>query len=60
MKRDIYRRLDQLEAVTAGASFVVVFAGEPIPAHARKLVIVVPKRGDGSGKSGTAQGEYVR
>jgi hypothetical protein len=60
MKRDINRRLDQLEAATDGASFVVVFAGEPIPAHARKLVIVVPKRGDRSGKSGKAHGEYVR
>jgi hypothetical protein len=44
MKREINRRLDQLEAATDGASFVVVFAGEPIPAHARKLVIVVQQR----------------
>jgi hypothetical protein len=49
MKRDINRRLDQLEAATDGASFVVVFAGEPIPAHARKLVIVVQRRRQGVG-----------
>ena len=60
MKRDINRRLAQLEAATDGSSFVVVFAGEPIPEHARKLVIVVPRRGDRSGKSALAQGEYVR
>jgi hypothetical protein len=44
MSGGIDRRLAQLEASTNGASFVVVFAGDPIPAHARKLVIVVQQR----------------
>ena len=45
MRGGIDRRLAQLEAATDGASYVVVFAGDPIPAHARKLVIVVPRLG---------------
>jgi hypothetical protein len=44
MRGGIDRRLAQLEAATGGASFVVVFAGEQIPAHAGKLVIVVQRR----------------
>lgn len=44
MRGDIERRLAKIEAATGGASHVVVFAGEPIPPHAAKLVIVVPKR----------------
>jgi hypothetical protein len=48
MKREIERRLSKIEAGTDGPPYVVAFAGEPIPPHAEKLVIVVPRRGDKS------------
>jgi hypothetical protein len=45
MRGGIDRRLAKIEAATGGPSYVVAFAGEAIPPHAGKLVIVVPRRG---------------
>jgi hypothetical protein len=44
MKREIERRLGKIESATGGPSYVVAFADEPIPSHAAKLIIVVPRR----------------
>jgi hypothetical protein len=43
MKRDINRRLDQLEAVNT-PRHVVYFNDEAVPPNQRGLVIVVPRR----------------